>query len=177
MGTQFSRVGPSKNRFRDRLRTTTARENAKNQFRHRLRTHFYGRGTVFVNFSAPAGSQKSPKTAIFTFTVGPRSATFRRSCSKCLPKALRTHKMTHKDRKSTENCLKNRSQIDRTIRHGMLAKCRRTLPKIKHKLRGDTLGNPIRTASYLRVRRSRASVFNPPPHLGSLVVRWAKRVR
>ena len=64
--------------------------------------------------------------------------------------------------------LKNRVKINRDSRDGKLQKCWRTLPGIKHKPRGHTLGKPIRRASYLRVRRSRASVFNPPPHADPL---------
>ena len=45
------------------------------------------------------------------------------------------------------------------LRHAR--KCWRTLPKLKHNSE-NTLGNPIRGAVLPRVRRSRASVFNPP---------------
>ena len=44
--------------------------------------------------------------------------------------------------------------------HQTLENNRRTLPKFMHKIQATILGNPTRRAILLRVRRSRASVFN-----------------
>ena len=47
VGTRFCRVGPFKNRSRERVRTTTAREHDKKCLWRRLRTHFFVPGPVF----------------------------------------------------------------------------------------------------------------------------------
>ena len=52
-------------------------------------------------------------------------------------------------------------KIYREICYRMLDTCWRTLPKIKHKLRGHTLGQQSH-GTPLGCGRSRASVFNPP---------------
>ena len=52
-GASFSRVGLSKNRSGERLRTAPAKKNDKNRFRRRLRTHFFGPGPVFCRFWPP----------------------------------------------------------------------------------------------------------------------------
>ena len=160
VGAQFSRVRPSKNQSRDRLRTTTARGNVQNRFRRRLRRHFFGPGRVFDRFWGSGRVPKITKNQYFDSGARPPERNFLQVLLKMLagspPSAKSYQKFSKIDRKLT----KNRSKIDRTIRHGMLAKCRSTLPKIKHKLREDTLGNPIRRAIHLRVRRSLASVFN-----------------
>ena len=61
MGALFSRVGLSKNRSGERLRTAPARKNDKNRFRRRLRTHFFGSGPIFCRFWAPGRTPKLPK--------------------------------------------------------------------------------------------------------------------
>ena len=139
-----------------------------------LTTPFSAKVAFFVDFWVPAGSQNEPKSGSWLLARRPGSATFRRSVSKCLPMPLRTQNMTRNDRKSIENRWKNdrksveyqtkieRQSIAKFISMGPKCKekCWRTLPKIKHKLRGDTLGKPIRMASHLGCGRSRASVFN-----------------
>ena len=54
---------------------------------------------------------------------------------------------------------RSRAKVDRKIRYGMLENagglCQKSCINSE-----DALGNPIRRASHLRVRRSRASVFN-----------------
>ena len=71
---------------------------------------FSAAGPFLVYFLGPAGSQKWLKTGILTSGRGPRSATFRRSCSKCLLKPLRAQKDAENHRKVIENC----PEIDRT---------------------------------------------------------------
>ena len=136
VGAQFSRVRPFKNQSLDRLRTTMSRENAKNRFRRRLRRHFFGPGLVFGRFLGSGRVPKITKTSIFTFEVGPRSALFRRSCSKYLLKALRTQKDTENHRKVIENCL----EIDRKSWSSSSSSSSSLLlfAKIKHNLRRRT---------------------------------------
>ena len=57
----FSRVGPSKNRSGERLRTAPAKKNDKNRFRRRLRTHFFASGRVFCRFWVPGRTSKMTK--------------------------------------------------------------------------------------------------------------------
>ena len=136
VGAQFSRVRPFKNQSLDRLRTTMSRENAKNRFRRRLRRHFFGPGLVFGRFLGSGRVPKITKTSIFMFEVGPRSALFRRSCSKYLLKALRTQKDTAPNhRKVIENCL----EIDRKSWSSSSSSSSLLLfAKIKHNLRRRT---------------------------------------
>ena len=58
----------------------------------------------------------------------------------CLPEGPPDAKHHPKCAKIDRISTKNRAKINRKIRHGMLAKCSRTLPKIQYKLRGPTLG-------------------------------------
>ena len=142
VGAQFSRVRPSKNQSRDRLRTTTARENVKNRFRRRLRRHFFG--PVFDRFWGSGRVPKITKNQYFHGDGWPPERNFSQILLKMLAGSPPSAKSYRKSSKIDRRLSKNRSKIDRTIRHGMLAKCRSTLPKIKHKLRGETL------ASYLQ---------------------------
>ena len=144
VGAQFSRVRPSKNQSRDRLRTTTARGNVKNRFRRRLRKHFFGPGPVFDRFLASAGSQNEPKNCFLAADAEARERNFWKACLNLQAEGPPNAKHDPKRPKIDRKVFKKRSKSDRTIRHGMLAKCRTTLPKIKHKLRGETL------ASYLQ---------------------------
>ena len=57
----FCRVGPSKNRSGERLRTETARKNDKNRFRRRFRTHFCVPGLIFCRFWGPGWTPKLAK--------------------------------------------------------------------------------------------------------------------
>ena len=58
----FCRVGPSKNRSGERLRTAPAKKNDKSRFRRRLQTHFFVSGLVFCRFWVPRPSPKmAPK--------------------------------------------------------------------------------------------------------------------
>ena len=144
VGAQFSRVRPSKNQSRDRLRTTTARENVKNRFRRRLRRHFFGPGLGFDRFWGSGRVPKIIKNHENESYARPPERNFSQILLKMLAGSPPSAKNYRKSSKIDRKLSKNRSKIDRTIRHGMLAKCRSTLPKIKHKLRGETL------ASYLQ---------------------------
>ena len=144
VGAQFSRVRPSKNQSRDRLRTTTARENVKNRFRRYLRRHFFGPGPVFDRFWGSGRVPKITKNQYFDRDARGPERKFWQILLKMLAGSPPSAKSHQKSSKIDRKLSKNRSKIDRTIRHGMLAKCRSTLPKIKHKLRGETL------ASYLQ---------------------------
>ena len=76
------RVGPSKNRSGERLRTATARKNAKNRLRRRLRTHFFGSGPVFGRFWAPGRVPKLIPGEYF-FGVFSKTVILSKSCSRC----------------------------------------------------------------------------------------------
>ena len=161
MGAQFSRVRPSENRFRERLRTTTARENAKNRFLRPLLTHFFSPGPVFDRFWGSGRVPKISQNRYFENDGGPRSATFRRSCSKCLLKPLRAQTITENHRKVIENYPK----IDRRLTAPSALVCLQNAGVLCQKSNinsEEKRWQAIRRASHLRGRRSRASVLNSP---------------
>ena len=113
-------------------------------------------GSILVDLGLPAGSQNEPKIGILIVGVGLRSATFRRSCSKCLPKPLRTQKIIENSRKSSEN----RTKIDRKLTANFVTICFKYAGGLRQKSSinsEETLGNPIRRP-YVWVRRNARSV-------------------
>ena len=63
-GTQFSSVGPSKNRPEERLRRATALKNDGNRIRRCFRMHVFGPECDFGRFSGPGSDPKFMKNAI-----------------------------------------------------------------------------------------------------------------
>ena len=94
---------------------------------------------------------------------GPPERHFSKLLLRKPPKTVQNAKIHRKspqiEPKSTQNG-PNCVRISSTIPGRWAARCRRTLPKLPRKLRGHMLGNSIRRASFLRVRRSRVSVLN-----------------
>ena len=92
VGAPFSRVRHSENR---------PETDSKRQRREKTRKigsgvvsgrTFSAAGPFFGQFWGSSRAPETPKTVTFMPMVGPRSVTFRRPRSKCLPKALRTQK-------------------------------------------------------------------------------------
>ena len=70
VGTRFCRVGPFKNRSRERVRTTTAREHDKKCLWRRFRTHFFVPRHIFGHFWGALGSQNGRLWADFRGFLG-----------------------------------------------------------------------------------------------------------
>ena len=68
-GTQFSSVGPSKNRPEERLRRAPAPKTAENRTRRRLWEHFFGPGPDFGRFWGPGWEAKFMKNALEEVTA------------------------------------------------------------------------------------------------------------
>ena len=181
VGAQFSRVRPSKNQSRDRLRTTTARENVKNRFRRRLRRHFFGRGRVFGRFLGSGRVPQRAQNRYFDSDGQPSEREFFRSCSASLsgdvlgpfweaPGTLRGPSRRISGgipedffsrkyvAKTTAKILRDTLGEPTSARKPMLEDCAKNQEQTTRR----NAGQAIRRASHLGVRRSRASVLNSP---------------